>query len=337
MRKVVYLAVLAATLLPALAASAETPAEKHVAQQIGSHLKQSGQLQNYKVGVKFHDGVALLGGTVANAEQRDTAVRLAQQCQASSTSSASSTARTIATRVTSNSRQSRAPNGDHQKLASQLESDLIRRASKRGLECVASFRASGQPHQAAPMAAPSAAFNRILHRCQQTKRSATCTSSPQARRSNMPVPYQRMPGMMPPRQAAGPTERCSTSQLQLQRWRHGPWSWHGDGWWLVATALRASSRAVGRGGAYGQSANARLRLAELRFVPELRCLELSATVFANGLAVHRSVLSVSASAAGMAESVARMGRRLVVPRLQLAQLEPLSLSGKLAGDLESPE
>ena len=58
--------------------------------------------------------------------------------------------------------------------------------------------------------------------------------------------------------------------------------------------------------------------------PNYAALTLSAAVFADGLAVHRPVLSVSASAAGMAQSVAGMGRRLVVPRLQRAQLEPLS-------------
>src|SRR4051794_6140485 len=79
MRKVVYLAMLAVTLLPAATASAETVAEKRVAQQIGSHLKQSGQLQNYRVGVKYHEGVAYLAGSVANAEQRDLAVQLAQE------------------------------------------------------------------------------------------------------------------------------------------------------------------------------------------------------------------------------------------------------------------
>ena len=57
--------------------------------------------------------------------------------------------------------------------------------------------------------------------------------------------------------------------------------------------------------------------------PNYAALTLSAAVFADGLAVHRPVLSLSASAAGMAQGVAGMGRRLVVPRLQCAQLEPL--------------
>src|SRR5262245_32348907 len=78
MRKVVLLALLAA-LLPAIAASAETVAEKQMAQKIGSMLKQSGQLHNYRIGVKYHDGTAFLEGTVTSVEQRTTAVRLAER------------------------------------------------------------------------------------------------------------------------------------------------------------------------------------------------------------------------------------------------------------------
>src|SRR5206468_899961 len=79
MRRVVFLALLAATLLPAAVASAETPAEKQMAQRIGNQLKQSGQLHNYHVTIKFQNGVAHLEGTVTSAEQRKIAVRLAQQ------------------------------------------------------------------------------------------------------------------------------------------------------------------------------------------------------------------------------------------------------------------
>ncbi len=81
MRRFVYFAVLAATLVPAVTASAETASEKHVAQQIGVHLKQSGQLHNYRIGVKYHEGVAYLAGSVANQEQREIAVHLAQQME----------------------------------------------------------------------------------------------------------------------------------------------------------------------------------------------------------------------------------------------------------------
>ena len=58
MRKV-FLALLAAA-LPAISAFADLPAEEQMAHRIGSQLKQSGQLHNYEIGVKYHDGVASL-------------------------------------------------------------------------------------------------------------------------------------------------------------------------------------------------------------------------------------------------------------------------------------
>src|SRR3954469_11920664 len=77
MRKVVFLALLAAT-LPALVARAETPAEEQMAQQIGNEIKQSGLLHNYQITVKFHEGTAFLEGTIASVQQRTAAVQIAK-------------------------------------------------------------------------------------------------------------------------------------------------------------------------------------------------------------------------------------------------------------------
>jgi hypothetical protein len=79
MRSVLFPASLAAMLLCVSLATAETAAEKSMAQQIGRQLKESGQLRNYRIGVKYQDGVAWLNGSVASAEQRDAAVRLTEQ------------------------------------------------------------------------------------------------------------------------------------------------------------------------------------------------------------------------------------------------------------------
>jgi hypothetical protein len=78
MRAVVCIALLAA-LLPATSSGAQNDPNKLAARKISNHLQQSGQLKNYRIGVTYEDGVATLVGTVANAEQRDTAVRLAKQ------------------------------------------------------------------------------------------------------------------------------------------------------------------------------------------------------------------------------------------------------------------
>lgn len=79
MRSLLLLATLAALLLPCRSATAETAAEKSIAQQIGRQLENSGQLRNYRIGVKYQDGVAWLSGNVTDPQQRETAVQLAQQ------------------------------------------------------------------------------------------------------------------------------------------------------------------------------------------------------------------------------------------------------------------
>jgi hypothetical protein len=80
MRRIVFLALLAlATSLPAAGASAQSAADKAMAQRIGSVLKESGQLRDYRVAVKFQDGVAWLNGTVTDAQQADAATRLARE------------------------------------------------------------------------------------------------------------------------------------------------------------------------------------------------------------------------------------------------------------------
>jgi hypothetical protein len=79
MRKVVFLALAAALLLPAANTFADSAANEAFARQIGQTLKESGELQNYRIGVQYQDGVAKLTGTVTSIEQRDAAVRLARE------------------------------------------------------------------------------------------------------------------------------------------------------------------------------------------------------------------------------------------------------------------
>jgi hypothetical protein len=80
MRKLMFHALAAAgLLLPAAPLLAETAADQAMAQQIGQRLKESGRLKNYRIGVKYEDGVAWLSGTTANAAQREEAVRLTKE------------------------------------------------------------------------------------------------------------------------------------------------------------------------------------------------------------------------------------------------------------------
>ena len=62
--------------------------------------------------------------------------------------------------------------------------------------------------------------------------------------------------------------------------------------------------------------DAGLRMAKLRRLSELCSGDLSETVLAHGVALHRTVLSLPASSVGLAQGQPAMGRRLVVVGLQ---------------------
>lgn len=191
MRRVVFLAVLAATLVPAVTASAESAAEKRVAQQIGMHLKQSGQLQNYRVKVKFHEGVAYLEGTVSSAEQRDTALKLAQQVPG---------VKNVSCKLECPNDSDATPgaeNSDRQELSAELEKASFEGAQNDAANVQQAFQPSSEA-QAMPMQ-PN---QMMMQQNQMMQRQAASNITPHIRRSNMPVPAQRMPGMMPVRQAS---------------------------------------------------------------------------------------------------------------------------------------
>jgi hypothetical protein len=82
MRKVLFAWTMAAmaALAPGwtLAGEAEDQA---VANQIAKNLKESGRLQNYRIGVAYRDGTAWLNGTVTDSDQLVAALEVAQQTE----------------------------------------------------------------------------------------------------------------------------------------------------------------------------------------------------------------------------------------------------------------
>jgi hypothetical protein len=76
-RTILCLAIATLALAPATRAAADAPDDRAAAQQIAQDLKDSGQLRDYRVGVKFQNGVAWLMGTVTSPEQKQTAEQLA--------------------------------------------------------------------------------------------------------------------------------------------------------------------------------------------------------------------------------------------------------------------
>jgi hypothetical protein len=77
MRTSIFLVCLAlAALGSANFAAAQSAEDKAIAQQIGRGLKESGQLRDYRIGVKYQQGVAWLSGSVTDPQQAATAMQL---------------------------------------------------------------------------------------------------------------------------------------------------------------------------------------------------------------------------------------------------------------------
>src|SRR5215471_13261622 len=80
MRRTAFLAAIALCVLAcATRTRAQSADDKAMAQTIGNQLKESGQLHDYRVGVKYHEGTAVLTGSVANERQLATAIGLTQR------------------------------------------------------------------------------------------------------------------------------------------------------------------------------------------------------------------------------------------------------------------
>jgi hypothetical protein len=174
MRKV-FLALLAAA-LPAISALAGSPAEEQMAHRIGSQLKQSGQLHNYEIGVKYHDGVVCLEGKVTSPEQRTTAVRLAQKV----------------------------------KGVSRVECKLeIQKDSKSGGDQEYKLASATEPDSPDDSQSESSGVTRAYEQrpepgSMQSQQQMMIANNPRAtgmrQRNNMPLPSRQMPSMMPVRQ-----------------------------------------------------------------------------------------------------------------------------------------
>lgn len=80
MRKVILgLAIATLAWGPVSRVSAETAGDRATAQQIAQNMKESGHLKDYRVGVKYQNGVAWLMGSVTSAEQKEIAEQIARE------------------------------------------------------------------------------------------------------------------------------------------------------------------------------------------------------------------------------------------------------------------
>jgi hypothetical protein len=158
MRRVVFQALMAAAvLLPATQSTAETAADKAMAQEIGQRLKESGRLRNYRIGVKYEDGVAWLSGSTASAAQRDEALLLTRDMPG-------------VAHVVNRLEVAGAPTASDANLAAAFEE--------------AQFAAAAPMERQFSPQAQSVAYNQQM---QAAARNAAASQQPMAR-NNMPIP-----------------------------------------------------------------------------------------------------------------------------------------------------
>ncbi|MBD14810.1 MAG: hypothetical protein CMJ72_06525 [Planctomycetaceae bacterium] len=81
MRSLIYGLVLAMALVPIVQVRAAGPDSNPKAKQIADALKQSGKLEDYRVGVKYEDGVAWLIGSVTSPQQKQIAEQIVLNCE----------------------------------------------------------------------------------------------------------------------------------------------------------------------------------------------------------------------------------------------------------------
>ena len=79
MRSFIYSLALVTTVSGTMISARAATGDDNAAQNIARTLKESGQLKDYRVGVKYEDGVAWLMGTVTSPQQKQIAERLARQ------------------------------------------------------------------------------------------------------------------------------------------------------------------------------------------------------------------------------------------------------------------
>jgi hypothetical protein len=175
MHRTAFLAAIALCVLaPASQAVAQSADDKAMAQTIGSQLKESDQLHDYRVGVKYHEGTAVLTGTVANERQLATALGLTQRMDGVTRVV---NHLTIADSAAAGGGNGQLELGNSLGRASQISARYPRQRAEQ---------ASLQQEQAAAQGPPMRA--------------------PQGYRSNMPMPMGRMPVQQASAEMGGPMQ-----------------------------------------------------------------------------------------------------------------------------------
>ena len=271
-------------------ARADDEEDRAAAQQIADMLRDSGQIRNYNIAVKYKDGMVRLDGRVTSQEQMNSALMLVSDLD---------NVQQIVNGLTI---------GPGPKPAKHDG-----KSNRRGSQQIAN-RAWSAASWPVPQGTQAAA-------------AASPLGYQQARQAGYP---RYPPGPMNISRLRWAIRRIrwpiSKGNARRERWSYVAWShdmsktarWAVGGWpgrsgrdgrrWEPAVAgLRAAAEHVAAAGRVRSALHAELFVAELRRLSELRRGDLSEAVFGVGLALHRPVLSLSASAARLAQSVVGMG------------------------------
>jgi BON domain len=225
MRKKVFSAlVAAAVLLPAAVVTAQSADASAMAQRIGSRLKESGQLRDYRVGIKFIDGVACLTGTVTDPEQAQIAIRLTQQVEGVThvvndlTITGASGPSTDRQQQTSGPASQPAASYQARQLPNSLPED--NGPSARNWQ--ADFASATSNHQAPPRLAQPASYP-SMPPMQPISRPAPQQMAQRTRQpnnmNNMPVPAHMAAGRQPMRQQPNPMNQQAMAQQAMAQQR----------------------------------------------------------------------------------------------------------------------
>ena len=271
-----------AAVVPALALADN----QKVADQIKYKLSHSGQMSDYKIGIKYQDGTAWLFGRVASDEQMNTALRLTFQI---------ASVNRVVNDLTVAGEKAAEPAEGESPNAAPLPPDQ---------NSVPDAGPDAQTAQRPERLSLAARLQSVRGGLQQGYADRVPSSYTQV--SVRPVADEE-PQPMPAYPQARPVAngaRGDGQMAMMQPNMRGP----------IARPRRPIAdvqgvRGPGRGcpGPLRPALHAQLCLAKLRCLSKLRSRHLSEAVFTDGMAVYRPVLSVSPGAAWMAEGHLGMG------------------------------
>ena len=256
-------------------------------------------MHDYKIGVKFQDGIVTLRGQVSSWEQMKTAICVGVAKMQGVTQ--------VINNLTINaSDMSATP-------ALQQPDSLARLQAAAKTEPVVKMQPTARPNSVSNATFVSNGAPVAARPVAATERSGLRQAAAGPTRVIRPVPVAYAQADATGASRRLPRRQCPVAAAPMASGTPLPMAAASNsfvcthGWGRVSGTVRSRPFA-------------QLRLANLRVLPELRGGHISAAVFGDCVALHRPVLSLPASSAWMAKSDAGVERRLVVPGLQ----EPLN-------------